>query len=103
MRLLGIVNKAKHAGCVIPAHRKFYSRMACTTRPLVMAGPDPAIYRGTALGYDPRHGAATDGRVKPGHDERAGGAGTANILRVGMKWGLLRWLRRTDLIRSSTP
>jgi hypothetical protein len=33
-----------------------------------MAGLDPAIYRGTALGYDPRHGAATDGRVKPGHD-----------------------------------
>jgi hypothetical protein len=36
--------------------------------PTVMAGLDPAIYRGTALGYDPRHGAATDGRVKPGHD-----------------------------------
>ena len=34
-----------------------------------MAGLDPAIYRGTALGYDPRQGAATDGRVKPGHDE----------------------------------
>jgi hypothetical protein len=39
-----------------------------------MAGLDPAIYRGTALGYDPRPGAATDGRVKPGYDEGAGGA-----------------------------
>ncbi len=33
-----------------------------------MAGLDPAICRGTALGYYPQHGAATDGRVKPGHD-----------------------------------
>jgi len=41
-----------------------------------MAGLDPAIDRGTALRYDPRHGAAKDGRVKPGHD---GGGGGANL------------------------
>ncbi len=33
-----------------------------------MAGLDPAICRGTALSYYPRHGAGIDGRVKPGHD-----------------------------------
>jgi hypothetical protein len=54
-------------------------------RPLVMAGLDPAIYRGTEPGYDPRHGAATDGRVKPGHDEgAAGGADTSNIRQAGI-------------------
>jgi len=33
--------------------------MVCTGRLTVMAGLDPGSYRGTALGYDPRHGAAT--------------------------------------------
>ena len=37
-----------------------------------MAGLDPAIYRGEALGYDPRQGTAVDGRVKPGHDSGGG-------------------------------
>jgi hypothetical protein len=49
--------------------------MMCISRsnhPTVMAGLDPAICRGTALGYDPRHGAAIDGWVKPGHDGWSG-------------------------------
>jgi hypothetical protein len=44
-----------------------------------MAGLDPAIYRGTALRYYPRHSAATDGRVKPGHDEGAASANDPSI------------------------
>jgi hypothetical protein len=62
--------------------------MECTGRPTVMAGLDPAIYRGTAPGYYPRHGAGIDGRVKPGHDGWAAGAGTSNIMRVGINLSL---------------
>jgi hypothetical protein len=64
---------------VISARRKFDWRMVCTGRtlamagvdpaaPPVMAGLDPAIYRGTAPRIVARRRAAIDGRVKPGHD-----------------------------------
>jgi len=49
------------------------------TAPTVMAGLDPAICRGTAPGYYPRHGAAIDGRVKPGHDGWGGRGRYVNL------------------------
>ena len=64
--------------------------MVYTARPLVMAGLDPAICRGTVSRIITRRRAAIDGRVKPGHDERTGSAGTSNIRPVGIMNRCLR-------------
>jgi hypothetical protein len=65
-----------------------------------MAGLDPAIYRGTAPGYYPRHGAGKDGRSSPAMTVGTGGAGTSNILRVGITTSLPEiFARVTILIR----
>jgi len=55
-------------------HRRVMRSLPTTDRgtgrtPVVMAGLDPPIYRGT--------GAGIDGRIKPGHDD---GGGAGNLL-----------------------
>ena len=76
--------------CIRPGRLTF--DLPAPAAPTVMAGLDPAIYRGTALGYDPRQGAATDGRVKPGHDGWSGRC-TSSVSRA--LCGLVKPLRNS--------